>query len=95
MQSTVTVGRERFTQRRDLGSQAVLLDDPIGPDAIHQRVLVDYSTGRLDQRHQHIERAPAELQRLALGENLAAAWQNTETAKFDRRWRIGGIHDQQ
>jgi len=48
-----------------------------------------------DQHHQNVERAPAELQRPALDEELAAVWQNTETAKFDRRWRLGGIHDGQ
>jgi hypothetical protein len=29
---------------------------------------------RFDQRHQHVECAPAELDRLAVGENLATGW---------------------
>ena len=88
------VGRECLTQRRDLGLQAVVFDDPIWPDAIHQRVLIDYSTGRLDERHQHIERAPAELHPPALGEKLAAMRQDPETAEVDcRRCFRHGIHD--
>jgi predicted ATPase len=47
----------------------------------------------LDQHHQHVERAPAKLQRPAVRKQLAAVRQNTETAKFDRRWRLGGIHN--
>jgi hypothetical protein len=35
---------------------------------------------------QHVESAPAELERLALRKQLAAVRQNTETAKLDRRW---------
>jgi hypothetical protein len=45
--------------------QIVLVDDPIGPDARHQRVFVDDRTARLDQRHQYVEGAAAELDRLA------------------------------
>jgi hypothetical protein len=44
----------------------------------------------LDQRHQHIEGAPAKLDRLALGEDLAAVRQHPETSERDARRRIGG-----
>ena len=36
--------------------------------------------------------ARAELHRPALDKELSAAWQDPETAKFDRRWRFGEIH---
>jgi hypothetical protein len=49
----------------------------------------------LDQHYQNVERAPAELHRPALGNELTAVWQNTEAAKFDRRWCFGGIHKEQ
>jgi hypothetical protein len=41
----------------------VLLDDPVGPYARHQRVLADDLAARLNQRHQHVKSAPAELDR--------------------------------
>jgi hypothetical protein len=69
------------------------LDDPVGPHARHQRVLGDDGSARLDQRHQHVEGAPAELDRPAVGEQLAAMRQHPETAERDaRRWLGGGIH---
>ena len=45
---------------------SVLLDDPIGLDACHQRVFADDRTARLDERHQHVERAASEFDRSTL-----------------------------
>src|SRR5882762_6380448 len=59
---------------------------------MHQGVFADDSPRRLDQCHQHVERAPAKLQQPALGQELAAVRQNTETAEFDRRWCLDGVH---
>jgi hypothetical protein len=82
-----------LSQRRDLGLQAVLLDDPARPDAFHERILADHRSACLDQHHQHVERAPAELQRPAIGEELAAVRQDPETAEFDRCRRYwDGFH---
>jgi hypothetical protein len=58
---------ESSAQRRNLGMQIFLLDDPVGPHARHQRILAEDSSARLDQRLQQIESAPAELDRLAVG----------------------------
>ena len=63
----------------DLGLQRVFLDDPVRPDAIHQGVFGDDRASRLDQGHQYVECAPAELDRLAVGEEFAAAGQHPET----------------
>jgi len=47
----------------------------------------------LDQRHEHVESAPAELKRPAVGENRAALRQDPETAELEARRRFGyGIH---
>jgi hypothetical protein len=46
-----------------------------------------------DQRHQHVKGAPAELDRLAVGDQLAAMRRYPETPERDaRRWFGGGIH---
>jgi hypothetical protein len=81
---------EGGAQRRDLGLQIVFLDDPVGPHARHQRVLADDLAARLDQRHQHIEGAPAELDRLAVSDELAAVRHHPETPERDTRRCFGG-----
>jgi hypothetical protein len=50
-------------------------------------------SARFDQRHQHVEGAPAELDRPAVGEHLAAVWQHLEATERDTRQSFGGgIH---
>ena len=85
----VAIRPEGAAQGRDLDVQTVLLDDPVRPDALHQRVFADDSPLRLDKRHQHIEGAPAEMDRPTVGEELAAMRQDPETAKLDDRRRFG------
>jgi hypothetical protein len=68
----VAIRSDGVAQRRDVGLQVVLLDDPVRPDAVHQRGLADDSPLPLDKRHQHIEAAPAEVDRLTICEELAA-----------------------
>jgi hypothetical protein len=53
-------------QRRNLHLQIVLLYHLARPDAGDQRVLAEDGTACLDQRDQHIEGAPAELNRLVV-----------------------------
>jgi hypothetical protein len=85
--------REGGAQRRNLGCHTIFPDDPARPHARHQRVLADDGSAALDQRHQHVERAPAELDRPAVGEQLAAVRQQLEATERDtRRWLGGGIH---
>jgi hypothetical protein len=64
----VRIGPEGLPQRRNLGLQ--VLDDPVRPYAPHQRVFADDGSARLDQRHQRIEGAPAELDRRASANSL-------------------------
>jgi len=81
----VTIRTEGFAQYRNRALQAVLLDDPAGPDAAHQLVLADDSPRRLDQRHQHVEIAAAEFDRSAVGKKFAAMRHDPETAELDDR----------
>ena len=86
--------RQRYAQRLDLGAQITLFDDPAGPSAADQLVLADDCPVCLDQRHQHVEGAPAELYRPAFGKNFAAMRQDPETAELDaRRCLERGIHE--
>ena len=91
----VAVAGERLAQRRDLHLQVVLFDDPAGPDAAHQLVLAQDRAARVDQRDEHVEGAPAQLERDAVCEQFAALPQQPETAELDDRRRIGTlIHGQ-
>jgi hypothetical protein len=82
----------RRAQRRDLGLQLVLLDDPVGPYARHQRIFADHRSARLDQRHRtlKIKGTPAELDRLAVSKQLAAMRQHPETTQRHARRGFGG-----
>jgi hypothetical protein len=79
----VAICSECSTQGRDLGWQIVLVDNPTRPDTLDQRLLADNSPARFDQRDQDIERAPAELEQPAIGEQLAAIQQDPETPEVD------------
>jgi hypothetical protein len=78
---------ESGAQRLNLGVQIFLLDDPIEPHARHQRILAEDSSARLDQ---HVESAPAEVDRPAVGEELAAMRQHPQTTERDARRRFAG-----
>jgi hypothetical protein len=84
----VAIRSEGVAQGRDLDLQAVLLDDPVRPDTVHQRVFADDSPLPLDKRHQHIKAAPAKVDRLTVGEELAAMRHDPETAELDDRRRF-------
>src|SRR5215469_2804227 len=75
--------RKRLAQRPDLGMQIVLVDDPPWPDPAYQLVFFDNGAIGLDERHEHVERAPAESQWSAVGENVAVLRQDLEPAKLE------------
>jgi hypothetical protein len=50
--------------------------------------LIVISSARLDQRHQHIEGASTQLDRQAVGEQLAAVRHDPEMAELDDRRRF-------
>jgi hypothetical protein len=81
---------EGGAQRRNVRLQIVFLDDPVGPHARHQRVLADDGSPRLDQRHQHVEAAAAELDRSAVGEQLATMRQHLKTSEREVPRCFGG-----
>jgi hypothetical protein len=47
------------------------------------------SSPSIDKRHQHIKSAPAEVDRLTVGEELTAMRHNPEAAELDDRRRFG------
>ena len=65
------VGAEHLAQRRDLHREVVLLHHHAGPDPRQQLVLADHAIALLDQREQQVERAPAQRDRLAIGQQAA------------------------
>jgi hypothetical protein len=68
--------RARGAQGCNLGCQTIFFDDAARPHTRHQRVFADDGSVRFDQRYQHVEGAPAELDGPAVGEHLAAVWQH-------------------
>lgn len=81
----VAVRAQDGPQRRDVGLQVVFLDDPVGPYARHDRVFGDHRPARLDQCHQDIECADAELNRLAVSNYFAAMRQHPEPPELYAR----------
>jgi len=65
-----------------LGLHVVLLDDPVGPHAAHELVLGEDRAARVDEGHECIERSRAELDRPAVGQQLAAMGDDLEPAKI-------------
>ena len=81
--------RQGRAEGPDLGAQIAFLDDPTRPDAADQLVLADNRPVRVHQCHEYVEGAPAEFDRLSVGENFAAMRQDPETAELDARRRFG------
>jgi len=82
---------EKALRSAYLGVQIVVLDDPARPDTAHQLVFADDGAVGLDQHHEHIESAPAEFHRPAVGEYFAALRQDPETAELEPRRRFGPV----
>src|SRR5258708_38971158 len=57
----IAVRAESGAQCRNLNLQIVLLDDAIRPYALHQSALADDRSLRIDQCHEHVKSAPANL----------------------------------
>ena len=72
MRAGGAVGSQGLAQWRDLGLKAVLIDHPAGPHAAHQLVLGQDRPGGIDERQEHLESAAAELDWLAVCQQLAA-----------------------
>jgi hypothetical protein len=72
------------------------LDVPARPRADHQRLLADDGTASFEQRHQHVEGAPAKLDRPAISEHVAAIWQHRKATERDTRQSFAvGIHSRE
>jgi hypothetical protein len=68
----VTVRPKDVAQCRNLSLKGVFLNVAVGPDAAYQRVLPDDSSAGLDQRQEDIKGTPADPDRLAVDQKLAA-----------------------
>jgi hypothetical protein len=89
----IAVRTESGAQSRDLPLEIVFLDNPIRPHARHQRILGNHRSVRLEQHHQHVKSATAELDRPAIGDQLAAMRQHEETPERDPHRCFGtGMH---
>src|SRR3989442_13423759 len=85
----MAIGAKYLSERGDLGVKVVLLDDPVGPDPAHQIILAEDSAASVDEGHERVERPSAELDRPAIGEQLAAMTDHLKSAEFNRCCRIG------
>jgi hypothetical protein len=65
----------------NLHLEIILLHGLSGPPAFHELGLRDQHSAGVDQRHQHIERAAAELDRLAVRRQLALPAAHLEATK--------------
>ena len=74
---------ERFSQRRDVDPDRVLVDNQSGPNPGHQLVFGDHFALRHDKRAKDIERAAAERYRHAVTCQLALAEIKAKSAKAD------------
>ncbi|HEV7995173.1 MAG TPA: hypothetical protein VGP52_02825 [Stellaceae bacterium] len=79
-------------QRRDMRLQIVFFDDPVGPDAAHQHVFADDRSAGFDQSCQHVEGAPADLDRAAVGKQFAAVRRKPEPTELDDCRTLGAGH---
>src|SRR5260370_35041626 len=75
----IAVRAESGAQCRNLNLQIVLLDDAIRPYALHHSALADDRSLRIDQCHEHVKSAPADLDWSSVGKELAAVRPNLET----------------
>ncbi len=81
----MAIGAKHPSERGDLGRQVVFLDDAIRPHEAHELVFVEHHAARVDEGHQRIERPTTQLDRSAIGQQLAAMADDLVSAKFDRR----------
>ncbi len=68
----VAIGAEDLSQCGNLRLEDVLLDDPVGPHAADEVVLAEDRAVSVDEGHQRVERPPAQLDRPAIDQQLAA-----------------------
>jgi hypothetical protein len=69
----VPILAQNLSQCRNLHLQIAFLDYRVRPDAAYNLIFRDDGAGRIDQHHQKIECAAAELDRLPIDEQPAGA----------------------
>src|SRR5207245_8794329 len=79
----MAIGAKYLSEHTDLSRQVVFLDDAVRPYEAHELVFVQHRAARVDEGHQRIERPPTELDRSAIGQQLATPADDLESAKFD------------
>lgn len=84
----IAIALERPANGGDLRFESVLLDDPVGPDALDQGILADHPAVGFYQRHQHIEGSSRELGRRAIAQDVSTIRSDLPTTELeDRRQR--------
>ena len=78
-----TISAKRLSEHGDLGWQVVSLDGPVRPHAAHEFVFAEHRATSVDEGHERIKRPTAQLDRLAIGQQLSAMADDPEPAKFD------------
>src|SRR5207253_11032753 len=68
----IALGAEYLAQCGDLRLEVVLVDDPVGPYPAQQLVLAEDSATGVEEGHEGVEGAPAEVDRQAIGEQPSA-----------------------
>jgi hypothetical protein len=79
----VAVSTQRFPQCRDLTFEILFRNDDARPYSAPEFLFSDERAVGLQQGQQEIERARAELDGNAVGEQLSLAQQDAETAEFE------------
>jgi hypothetical protein len=80
----IAVFTKSLAQRRDLNFQVLLGDNDAGPYAAEELAFGDQRSVGLQQDQEEIEGARPHLDRHTVGDQLAAAQQNAESAEFER-----------
>jgi hypothetical protein len=78
------IDAKHLSEPVDLGRQAIFLDDLVRPHATHELVFAEDPAARVDEGDQGIERPTAQLDRSAIGQQLAAMADDPEPTKVNR-----------
>ncbi len=79
----MTIGAQNLSEPGDLGGQAIFLDHPVRPHAAQELVFAEDRAASVDEGYQRIERPTAQLDRSAIGQQLAAMAEDLEATKFN------------
>jgi hypothetical protein len=79
----MTIGAQSLSECGDLGRQVVFFDHSVRPHAAHELVFAEDRAPCVDEGYQRIERPTAQLDRSAIGQQLAAMADDGEPTKVN------------